>query len=132
LVTKEFAVQTEWLDKQDAGAFGLYVITDSRLMRGYDYRAPKKGLTLFVATSFESRNAFRQGMNRVGRFGDEAHRCTFVDLPEVDTDKEKQNQVSMYRSMGALKKPASIVIKGLTCTRKRSKPVQRHDKPDSG
>ncbi len=50
-------------------------------MRGTDFRAPLKGLSLIVAKSFECQRDADQGLARVGRFGD---KCERLLLPGVD------------------------------------------------
>jgi hypothetical protein len=51
-------------------------------MRGFDYRAESVGITLVVAKSFVNEREAIQGLNRVGRFGDQCKRIMFesVDL----------------------------------------------------
>ena len=48
----------------------LYIITDERLMRGFDYRAPITGIALLVAKPLSSLRSYRQALGRVGRMGD--------------------------------------------------------------
>ena len=49
-------------------------------MRGFDYRAPLKGITLVIAKPFKSKRDYNQALLRVGRYGDTCLR--FVTLFE--------------------------------------------------
>jgi len=39
-------------------------------MRGFDYRAPSKGIALIIAKLFKSKRDYNQALLRVGRYGD--------------------------------------------------------------
>jgi hypothetical protein len=52
-------------------------------MRGFDYRG---NITLVIADSFDNERDAIQGLNRVGRFGDECKRITFDYIPLIHTD----------------------------------------------
>jgi hypothetical protein len=61
-------------------------------MRGFDYRAESIGITLVVAKSFINEREAIQGLNRVGRFGDQ---CKRILLEQVDlVDREQSFQYS--------------------------------------
>ena len=49
----------------------VVVVTEERLMRGFDYRAPMVGFALLIAKKLSSRRAFRQALGRAGRMGEQ-------------------------------------------------------------
>ena len=58
----------------------VIVVTEPRLMRGFDYRsADKKGIALILCLGFGTQRGYRQALGRVGRFGDPCKRFTLFD-----------------------------------------------------
>ena len=53
-------------------------------MRGFDYRAQTKGITLVLAAPFANQREAMQGLNRVGRFGDPCKRVILRNTSLVD------------------------------------------------
>ena len=49
----------------------VIIVTQQRLMRGFDYRSDD-GIALLICKQLENKRAFLQAMGRVGRMGDEA------------------------------------------------------------
>lgn len=72
-------INDEFLRKLDnrpsEGQHTLIVASSSFGMRGFDYRAETKGITLIIADSFSTYRSAMQGLTRVGRFGDQCKRC---------------------------------------------------------
>jgi hypothetical protein len=64
--------------------YKLIIATDPFAMRGFDYRAKTVGITLVVAKSFAHEREAIQGLNRVGRFGDQCKRIVLASVPLVD------------------------------------------------
>ena len=63
----------------------VMVVTDPRLMRGFDYRsADKKGIALILCLGFDTQRGYRQALGRVGRFGDPCRRFTLFDQEMVN------------------------------------------------
>ena len=62
----------------------VLIVTDQQLMRGVDYRAPKKGIHLLIMRSFEHTRAAMQGLGRVGRANDRCRRYLLADVKLVD------------------------------------------------
>ena len=48
----------------------VHVVTEQRLMRGFDYRAPGVGFGLLLMRSLDSKRAYRQAIGRAGRMDD--------------------------------------------------------------
>ena len=85
--------ETERLCKLDLIAHTtVLIVTKPLLMRGFDYRAPKMGIELLIAKSFENQRAYEQGLGRVGRNRDPCKRFLLEKLDPVD--KAIQNQLS--------------------------------------
>jgi hypothetical protein len=57
--------------------YQLVIATDPFAMRGFDYRAKTIGIALILAKSFRYEREAIQGLNRVGRNGDECKRILF-------------------------------------------------------
>jgi hypothetical protein len=57
-------------------------------MRGFDYRAPKNGITLLVNASFENERAKLQGLGRVKRFKDPGSVIQVEGVPLIDEKAE--------------------------------------------
>ena len=51
----------------------VHIVTEARLLRGFDYRAPVTGFALLVAKQLGSKRAFRQALGRAGRMGDRGY-----------------------------------------------------------
>ena len=66
----------------------VLVVTDPRLMRGFDYRtADKKGIALMLCLGFDTRRGYVQALGRVGRFGDPCKRFTLKSSTMAHEDK---------------------------------------------
>jgi len=79
----------EIIGKLDEHPRAVLVITKEELMRGHDYRAPKKGLKLLIAVRFSHERGARQGLGRVGRQNDPFLRFRIKGVDKlVDTAKE--------------------------------------------
>ena len=48
----------------------LLIVTQKRLMRGFDYRAPVTGFALLIAKQLDSRRSYLQAIGRAGRNGE--------------------------------------------------------------
>jgi hypothetical protein len=64
--------------------YKLIIATDPFAMRGFDYRAKTTGITLVIAKSFAHEREAIQGLNRVGRFGDQCKRIMLAAVPLID------------------------------------------------
>ena len=63
----------------------VMVVTDPRLMHGFDYRsADKKGIALILCLGFDTQRGYRQALGRFGRFGDPCRRFTLFDQEMVN------------------------------------------------
>ena len=58
----------------------VHIVTEQRLMRGFDYRAPGVGFGLLLTRVLDSKRAFRQAIGRAGRMGDGG---VWTKLPSV-------------------------------------------------
>jgi hypothetical protein len=56
-------------------------------MRGFDYRAESVGIALVIAKSFVNDREAIQGLNRVGRFGDQCRRICVNSIDLVDREQ---------------------------------------------
>jgi hypothetical protein len=65
------------MDTIDSNLYQLVIATDPFAMRGFDYRAKTTGIALVLAKSFRHEREAIQGLNRVGRNGDECKRILF-------------------------------------------------------
>jgi hypothetical protein len=65
------------MDTSTTNPYQLVIATDSFAMRGFDYRAKTIGIALVLAKSFRYEREAIQGLNRVGRNGDECKRILF-------------------------------------------------------
>ena len=83
----------------------LILATTEVEMRGFDLRAPMKGVTLVIAKSFSCQRNADQGMMRVGRYGDPCKKYIMEGVDLVDD------------------KAAAALHKSLIRFTKRSKPV---------
>lgn len=63
------------------------IVTDEQMMRGVNYRAPNKGITLFEAQKFTTYRNQQQGRARVNRFGDYSYRIAVKKHHGVDHDR---------------------------------------------
>ena len=68
--------------------YPIIVVTDMIAMRGFDYRAPKKGICMILARSFETTRDAIQGLARVGRYGDRFALKVLNSVQIVDKDAE--------------------------------------------
>ena len=69
--------------KKVGGHFQVMLVSDERLLRGIDYRAPGTGIALIVAASFSTNRALAQALGRVGRFGESCERVQLAGLTVV-------------------------------------------------
>jgi hypothetical protein len=76
----------------------LILVSDSKYMRGYDYRS-EEGLALFIAKSFENAREAQQGLGRVGRFGDPCKRYIKEGVNLVDTTKNVEYYGELERAL---------------------------------
>jgi hypothetical protein len=67
--------------------YQLVVATEAFAMRGFDYRAESVGITLVIVKSFINEREAIQGLNRVGRFGDQCKRIMFEQVDLVDREQ---------------------------------------------
>jgi hypothetical protein len=74
------------MDTTTLTSYQLVIATDPFAMRGFDYRAKAIGIALVLAKSFRYEREAIQGLNRVGRNGDECKRILFKQIPVVDLD----------------------------------------------
>lgn len=67
-------------------------------MRGFDYRAPSKGITLIIAKLFKSKRDYNQALLRVGRYGDACQRfVTMLENKEcVDTKLRDEAMKTLF------------------------------------
>jgi hypothetical protein len=92
-------------NRSDSDGLHTLVVTSSSFgMRGFDYRAPTKGITLIIATSFEHHRQAVQGLNRVGRFGDPCKRLILKDIALVDENKERAYQSVLFQYLNKIQK----------------------------
>ena len=61
-------------------------MTDSDLMRGYDYRVANADLTLIILRGFANRREWHQALRRVGRNGDDCKRIQLLGLEVIDQE----------------------------------------------
>jgi len=73
-------------------------------MRGYDYRAPTKGITLIIGASFNNYRELYQGLSRVGRYNDYCKRYKVDGIPIVDEKKELEYRASLLEFMSKFEK----------------------------
>ena len=69
--------------------YQLVVATDPFAMRGFDYRVDSsfsQGIALVIAKSFAYEREAIQGLNRVGRYGDQCKRIIIDSVPLIDKD----------------------------------------------
>ena len=64
----------------------LIIITDSKLMRSFNYRAPLKGIILIIARSFPNTRQGIQGHGRVGRYDEPCERYILEGVKLIDRD----------------------------------------------
>ena len=68
---------SEMAELRSTVASDVLVVTEPRLMRGFDYRAAdKKGIALMLCLGFDTQRGYIQALGRVGRFGDSCRRFT--------------------------------------------------------
>ena len=62
----------------------LLIVTEERLMRGFDYRAPTTGFALLIAKQLPNKRAYLQALGRVGRMGEDAswYKLSNVGIPQ--------------------------------------------------
>ena len=57
----------------------VYIVTDPRLMRGFDYRsADGHGIALLMCNHVDSEREANQALGRVGRYGDRGERAKLI------------------------------------------------------
>ena len=78
-IIKENVKDKSGLHENDARS--VIIVTEERLMRGFDYRCTE-GIALLMARGFSHERALMQGMGRVGRMDD---LCERYKLASVET-----------------------------------------------
>ena len=77
----------------------VMVVTEPRLMRGFDYRsADGRGIALLLCLGFDTNRSYRQALGRVGRFGDPFKRFKLFEQEMVE--KDKQNELDSALAFG--------------------------------
>ena len=67
---KEDCPTNRILEKTHITAYPVLIITDVKWMRGTDFRAPSKGLNLYIDANFDYSRDYSQALCRVGRQND--------------------------------------------------------------
>ena len=69
-----------------ATANDVFVVTDPKLMRGFDYRtSDRSGIALLLCHGFPTQRSLYQGLGRVGRFGDPCKRFVLKGIELVNS-----------------------------------------------
>ena len=92
----------------DQQPFKLVVATGEFAMRGIDYRSEKFTMTEVIAKSFSCKVQARQGLDRVGRFGDSCRRIRFQDVEMVDEKQEAEAETKLFRYIETTLKTVKI------------------------
>ena len=80
-------------------ARNIKIVTEPRLMRGFDYRsADGNGIALLLCLGFDTNRSYRQALGRVGRFGDPFKRFKLFEQEMVE--KDKQNELDSALAFG--------------------------------
>ena len=77
----------------------VHIVTEQRLMRGFDYRAPGVGFGLLLTRVLDSKRAFRQAIGRAGRMGDGG---VWTKLPSVGLGYPEQGDRHQAQKLSAL------------------------------
>jgi hypothetical protein len=70
-------------------------------MRGFDYRAKTKGITLILAASFTNQRQALQGLCRVGRFGDPCKRYIAKDVSLIDEKRKLKYEATLLQFLNS-------------------------------
>ena len=62
----------------------MIVTTSEVAMRGFDFRAPKKGITLLICRPCRNLRQYTQALFRVGRHGDPCERYILQGVQGID------------------------------------------------
>ena len=73
-------------------------------MRGFDYRAPRKGITLIIAASFSNQREAMQAMARVCRHGDPGDIFLVRGVALIDKEKELIYAASLVQFLNSHQK----------------------------
>jgi hypothetical protein len=73
-------------------------------MRGIDYRSASAPIHLIVANSFDTERDALQGLNRVGRFGDNCSRTVFAGVSLIDKRASISNKGKIQRFLAGVDK----------------------------
>lgn len=113
----------------------ICVATNLEFMRAVDYRAPIKGLNLFVCRGFSNDRHVVQALGRVGRNGDPCDRLRLEGLLPtlIDEDQSTKHQAHVLESIAALaalpkSRPVDTLSKNLPLKRRTAK----SDSPPAG
>ena len=92
------------LDTLTEGQFCILLLTEKIYMRGVDYRAPRLGLDLIIARSFDNALDQEQGLHRVGRHGDPCDRYLHEVEHLISQEEDTNYRGALYEGYSALKK----------------------------
>jgi hypothetical protein len=73
-------------------------------MRGLDYRCATAPMHLIIAKSFDTERGALQGLNRVGRFGDQCVRIRFTGTDLINKRNALLNIGALSQMLGKLAK----------------------------
>ena len=92
-----------------------YIVTQKRLMRGFDYRGTpidnatatlpcedstsRTKLSLLLACSADTERDYIQALGRVGRYGDACARYRLHGVAKVDEDKQDQRDAVLMNTL---------------------------------
>ena len=74
----------------------VMIVTDKRLMRGFDYRC-EKGIAMVLASSFDHERALLQAMGRVGRMNDKFKRYKLASAEALYPENGNKNILKAMR-----------------------------------
>ena len=70
-------------------------------MRGLDFRTLETGIALFICTSFEHQRDAIQGLNRVGRFGEQCTRYLVDGVALIDEKRSSAHCAKVFNQIAA-------------------------------
>ena len=73
----------------------VFIVTESLLMRGLDYRA-ECGIALLIAAPLDNDRAFMQALGRTGRMDDHCKRFVIKGLITVDRKKQQKGHEQLF------------------------------------
>lgn len=93
-------------------SYPILVATQPEYMRAVDYRAPIRGLDLFIGTGFSNNRHVVQALGRVGRNGDPCERMHLDSLPRTLLDSQRAlehttNLIASSRKLSSKKQKRS-------------------------